>query len=160
MKVERIKEKLYEMLCMQSRLDDAILKEHHSEFDMERSRRALIDELGEMNHEDKASWCWWKYTQSPVDRDKLLEELVDAWHFAMSIANHTNTPSSTVTSGEIIKYRAFTTSVLIAWAITKYECILNIMIALTYNLGFNFDDVYSVYQKKNAINYKRLESGY
>ena len=27
-------------------------------------------------------------------------------------------------------------------------------------LGFEFDDVYEAYKKKNAINYERLKNGY
>lgn len=45
--------------------------------------RAILDELGEVNHEDKASFCWWKKTQKPVDNEKLLEEIADLMHFVL-----------------------------------------------------------------------------
>ena len=34
---------------------------------------ASFDELGEVNHEMKAEWCYWKKSQEPVNRDKLKE---------------------------------------------------------------------------------------
>ena len=43
---------------------------------------AILDEIGELTHELKANWCWWKKTQAPVDNEKVLGELVDIWHFA------------------------------------------------------------------------------
>ncbi len=36
----------------------------------------------------KSRWCWWKKTQAPEDRDEVLEELADVWHFALMIILH------------------------------------------------------------------------
>ena len=152
-------DKLNEMLESQEKLDDAILEEHECDYDLEKSRLALIDELGEMNHENKASWCWWKYTQAPVDHDKLLEELVDAWHFAMSIENHEN-QQTIWCQADIQKYMNMNLSILMCWAVTKIENIMPIMFCISRKLGFTFDDVYEAYYKKNAENFERLASGY
>ena len=51
--------KVIEMKKMQNVLDEAILKEHQCEFDKNKCKLALFDELWEMNHENKGSWCWW-----------------------------------------------------------------------------------------------------
>lgn len=155
--------KLNEISVMQSKLDESILQKHDCSFDLEKSKLALIDELGEMNHENKGNWCWWKSTQAPVDRNKLLEELVDAWHFAMSIYNHVRKGSdirADVQSFEVVKYESFDLSTLIAWAITKDVVLIPIMIAISNKLGFTIEDVYQAYIEKNKVNYQRLKQGY
>lgn len=149
------------MKQMQFKLDESIHEEHGTKYDLEKTKRALIDELGETNHETKANWCWWKYTQEPVDIQKLLEELADAWHFALSIDNHENHVFDVkIRNWDIKKYSCFNISTIIAWAIIKEDTILPIMIALTEKLGFTIDDVYHAYIKKNQVNYERLQNGY
>ena len=151
---------IHEMKIMQSKLDENILKEHQCEWDLSKGKLALIDELGEMNHENKASWCWWKYTQAPVDKDKLLEELVDAWHFALSIDNHENEEYCHTYEADVHKNYGKDLPTLIAYAVLKVETILPIMVCITYKLGFNLDDVFEKYREKNKVNYLRLQNGY
>ena len=78
-------EQLKELLEMQRVLDENIYTTHNVKYDEEKTYLALIDEIGELNHELKAEWCWWKKNQAPVNKEKVLEELVDVWHFALSI---------------------------------------------------------------------------
>lgn len=78
-----------EMLQMQAKLDEAIMKEYGlDEIDEEKLNMAILDEVGELTHELKANWCWWKKSQAPVDNEKVLGELVDIWHFILSWQNH------------------------------------------------------------------------
>jgi len=78
MKNTNIKEKLKEMFQMQRTLNEAILNEFGKNSIVEgKLQLAIIDELGELTHELKGDWCWWKKTQPPVDRQRVLEELVD-----------------------------------------------------------------------------------
>ena len=66
-----------EMLQMQKKLDEAIMEEYGlTEIDEENLRMAILDETGELTHELKGNWCWWKKTQAPVDKQKVLGELV------------------------------------------------------------------------------------
>ena len=82
-------ELIKKMLQMQSKLDEAIMKEYGlDEIDEEKLNMAILDEVGELTHELKANWCWWKKTQAPVDKEKVLGELVDIWHFVLSWQNH------------------------------------------------------------------------
>lgn len=84
-------ELIKEMLQMQAKLDESIMKEYGlTEIDEENLRMAILDEVGELTHELKGNWCWWKKTQSPVDDKKVLGELVDVWHFVLSYQNHFN----------------------------------------------------------------------
>ena len=77
------------MLKEQAKLDKAIMEEYElTEIDEEKLRFAIQDEVGELTHELKGNWCWWKKTQPLVEKEKVLEELVDVWHFVLSYQNH------------------------------------------------------------------------
>ena len=80
-----IKNQLKEMFQMQKSLNENILKEF-GELSMtsDKLQMAITDELGELTHELKGRWCWWKKSQKPVDRKRVLEELVDVYHFVMT----------------------------------------------------------------------------
>ena len=82
------KETIEDMLAMQEKLDETLLAVWGSTYDgLLRQRaydRAILDEIGELNHELKADWCWWKKSQKPVDRSRVLEEFVDVLHFCLS----------------------------------------------------------------------------
>lgn len=150
------------MLKMQGALNNAIYKEFKIDrVQLSKYRIALIDEVGELTHELKGNWCWWKKTQKPVDQAKVLEELTDVWHFALSIC---------IDYGKFegldigyLKENAgihYLTSI-IGWLINcdPKEIIKNI-ITLTYKLGFTIEDVYVAYIQKNKVNFDRLASGY
>lgn len=159
-----MEKKLQEMIRMQRALDKAIYDGHGVSYDYKKTKLALIDELGELTHELKGDWCWWKKTQKPVDRAKVLEELVDCWHFAMSIAYHDCDKwgfKSYLTCETVARRKAETYDLykLVVNAInTEFD--LDDMLALTYKLGFTMTDVYDCYLKKNAENFSRLERGY
>ena len=81
----KIKEQLKEMFQMQRTLNKSILDEFgEEEMTEEKLELAIIDELGELTHELKGDWCWWKKSQAPVNRKRVLEELVDVYHFVMT----------------------------------------------------------------------------
>lgn len=156
----RERKMIEEMLVMQNKLDEEILKVHNCKFDLEKSMLALIDELGEMNHENKASWCWWKFTQAPVDREKLLEELVDVWHFALSIHNYKHGVGNIFEDFLIYSKSDSKISKMIASMIKDENTVLPWLYDLTLNLGFSIDDIYKGYINKNKVNYERLKKGY
>ena len=71
-------ELIREMLQMQSKLDEEIMKVHKlTEIQQEQLELAILDEIGELTHELKGIWCWWKFTQKHVNDEKVLCELVD-----------------------------------------------------------------------------------
>ena len=155
-------DQLKELLEMQRMLDENIVKKHNAEITIEKLRIAMLDEIGELTHELKGDWCWWKTTQAPVNREKVLEELVDVWHFALSIANHTdhklNENISKYDYKDYVKNDKYTE--IVSHLITREDLIVFTVMCLTYKLGFEFDDVYEAYKKKNAVNYERLRNGY
>ena len=159
-------EMILEMAKMQEKLDAALLEKGRQlgkiqSYNEERTIFALIDEIGELVHELKGQWCWWKATQKPVDRNKVLEELVDCWHFGLSLDNHGN--NLDCTDSDYMKIFVYSPLKCITWVISSarmYQCVTEKLYSLTYALGFTMEDVYQGYIKKNKENYERIERGY
>lgn len=181
MSKNNISEKLLEMLNMQERYNKAVLEKHDSEkYTSDNLECALLDEIGELNHELKANWCWWKTTQKPVNRDKVLEEYVDCIHFGLCLL--LNYVKNNAVSKEFVlrmvlfgsaskpikskvnkdfsefDYIRLIKSILVVGisATSRFKSLLN----LGYLLGFSFDDIYDAYKAKNSTNYDRLHNGY
>lgn len=165
-------ELIKEMLQMQKKLDEAIMDEHGlTEIDEENLRMAILDEVGELTHELKGNWCWWKKTQPQVDEEKVLGELVDIWHFVLSYQNHFNFGEEMLCSylnekemsGTLLeRLRAKTLNLPFALSHLVYYkgSIITVLIAITEYLGFTIEQVYEAYGDKNKINYQRLKEGY
>lgn len=161
-----------EMLQMQAKLDEAIMKEYGlDEIDGEKLCFAILDEVGELTHELKANWCWWKKTQAPVDNDKVLGELVDIWHFILSFQNHFMSGEEGLRKEKVMienvkqyvwglknlqKEFVYVLTDLPSFTDSKIEA----LIAITEYLGFSIEDVYKAYCEKNKVNYQRLKEGY
>ncbi len=165
-------ELIKEMLQMQAKLDEAIMKEHGLiAIDETNLSFAILDEVGELTHELKGNWCWWKKSQAPVDNDKVLGELVDIWHFVLSYQNHFDGGEEKLrTEEQMIDYartcfceiKVFKTGIICVLAdlpSIKSEK-LERLIAITEYLGFTIEDVYKAYCDKNKVNYQRLKEGY
>ena len=165
-------ELIKEMLHMQAKLDKAIMDEYGlDEIDEEKLNMAILDEVGELTHELKANWCWWKKSQTPVDNEKVLGELVDIWHFVLSWQNNFNDGEEGLRKekvmGENIKQYVWGMKNIkkeFVYVLTDLPCFtdsrVEILIAITEYLGFTIERVYEAYCGKNKINYQRLESGY
>ena len=155
-------EHLKELLSMQRALDESIKKQHNVVIDIKKLKIAMLDEIGELTHELKGDWCWWKKTQAPVNKEKVLEELVDVWHFVLSIENHSiyDKCNSQIMNYDFKRLVKDVDYVEIAGDLVNSKIPLFYVMCLTYKLGFDFEDVYEAYKKKNAINYERLNNGY
>ncbi len=147
-----------EMLKMQRALDDAIYNEHNVEFDDEKCMLAMIDEIGEFNHEVKSTWCWWKKSQEPIDRDKALEELVDIWHFALSLTYHYDAVYFCEEENEYEPETPLSVLYNNICCVDGFQLIALILLGLRF--GFSLEDVYEAYKKKNKVNFERLNKGY
>lgn len=165
-------ELIKEMLQMQEKLDEAIMKEYGlNEIDEENLRMAILDEVGELTHELKANWCWWKKTQAPVDKQKVLGELVDIWHFVLSYQNHFNFGEEArlsylneeeLSNGMLKRLRTKKSNLskVLTRLVIFESSIIPVLIAITEYLGFTIEQVYNAYCDKNKINYQRLKEGY
>lgn len=165
-------ELIKEMLKMQAKLDEAIMKEYGlKEIDEEKLNMAILDEVGELTHELKANWCWWKKSQAPVDNEKVLGELVDIWHFILSWQNHFMRGEEGLRKEKVMdetikqyvwgmknikKEFVYVLTDLPSYTDSRVEA----LIAITEYLGFTIEDVYKAYCDKNKINYQRLKEGY
>lgn len=164
-------EKVNKMIEMQKKLDSAFLDEMgieygKSKFSYDGLGYAILDELGELNHELKGTWCWWKKTQKEPDRKRVLEELVDVWHFVMSL--HYHEVKVKIDLGIIADLMNISSKAILRLILDTVmtnrpyiDChIMELLIAYTRKLGFSISDVYVEYLEKNKENYKRIEEGY
>lgn len=155
-----------EMLQMQAKLDKAIMDEYKlTMLNEENLRMAILDEVGELTHELKGEWCWWKKTQAPVDEKKVLGELVDIWHFVLSYTYNFSDVRFTHLDWMVGKGINTFEQEGLACLLTNIvnaedENKLFYLISVSLCLGFTIEDVYKAYCGKNKINYQRLKEGY
>ncbi len=150
---------------MQSKLDAAFIGDKI--ITKEQREMAMLDECGETIHELKGAWCWWKKTQAPVDSVRVLEELVDVWHFLLGLDIERKKANGICDLTYIVdvKFRDFDeVNIKSAVSAIKYtlytENYIQGGVMLTKALGFTIDQVYSEYLKKNEENYNRIKTGY
>lgn len=164
-------ELIKKMLKKQENLDESIMSAYGlTEIDEENLRMAILDEVGELTHELKGNWCWWKKTQPPVDMGKVLGELVDIWHFVLSYQNHFNGGeemrlnyiNEKELSGMTLKKLRLKNNLpnVLSRLVTFESAIIPALIAITEYLGFTIEQVYEAYGDKKKINYQRLKEGY
>ncbi len=161
-----------EMLQMQAKLDEAIMKEYELfAIDEAKLSFAILDEVGELTHELKGNWCWWKKTQPPVDMGKVLGELVDIWHFVLSWQNNFNGGEEGLLTDDVLmknvddnRWAIETHDMGIIVKLADLSCFrlwkVEPLIAITEYLDFTIEDVYQAYCNKNKVNYQRLKEGY
>lgn len=173
-------EMVLDMLERQHKYDRAIEKAHGiqiSALGSDRLKAALLDEVGELNHAMKSRWCWWKKTQAPEDRDEVLEELADVWHFALMIilhltdkrpdcreaflegAGYPSAEESCTTPCDFL--RGFIRSDL--WLTENTQAFVSagvLLTDLTRWCGFTIAEIHKAYKKKNAVNFQRIQEGY
>jgi dimeric dUTPase (all-alpha-NTP-PPase superfamily) len=165
-------ELIKEMLHKQAELDKSIMSAYGlTEIDEDNLRMAILDEVGELTHELKGNWCWWKKTQAPVDDKKVLGELVDVWHFVLSWQNHFMSGEEGLRKEKVMvenikqyvwgmknikKEFVYVLTDLPSFTDSRVEA----LIAITEYLGFEVEQVYEAYCGKNKINYQRLKEGY
>ena len=155
-------DQLKELLEMQRVLDESIFKEHGiTEYPLENMKLALFDELGELLHEFPTKYKHWK--KNAVDnREKGLEEYVDVLHFALSLNNYYG-----MSEYEEYEYESCISFACFSWLLHRiYQeaveqgFLLEYLFALGNDLGFTWNEIYTAYKEKNAVNYERLRNNY
>ncbi|MBR3693566.1 MAG: dUTP diphosphatase [Erysipelotrichales bacterium] len=149
-----------EMAEMQKKLDAAILAEFKNvEFDKARWKIAILAEIGELTQEIKGGWCWWMKHPKEIHRDKVLEELVDVWHFVLSYHNNVYPTKVYDIIYERHVERCYPSYIEVVTLLLEFPS-LEAMVVLSSHLGFEIKDVYDAYIKKNKVNYERLSNQY
>lgn len=167
-------EMLKDMIEHQKGYDDAVYEEFETEYEDTKVLLALYDELGEVNHELKALWCYWKKTQKPINEKNLLEELADCWHFALSYYYHEHNEDFDIAARRLFRNHVMVRPERsIRKSLRNYEMcyerliktssaftVLENLLEISLWCGFTFEQIYEAYLKKNNINWKRLKTGY
>lgn len=161
-------EMIKDMLERQKAYDAEVFKKHKiTSVSRQQLECALFDELGELMHAQKGDWCWWKFTQEPVDVAKVIEEYVDVLHFALMFEI---TYGDCRYQNEDIEYnyhrlkydlvlgQAYVYSKLLCSV--KDDDVLAYVIALGLHMGLSLEQIYKEYIRKNEINKERLKEGY
>ena len=184
-------EMLGEMFRLQLEEDKKVQKAHNITYqnliDQDRYFFALLDEFGELNHEWKPGWCWWKKTAGEIEEEKVLEEFSDVTHFILSYCLAENggeipkyITGSSFYIGDLlyptVLYGPTTTASLIGQytadilgyvlkngqtTIKNDQALIECwyILSMLYELDFE-TEVYEPYVKKNAVNQQRVKDGY
>jgi len=161
-------ENFREMFELQKVYDDRVFREFGiRDVEERRWEAAWLDELGELNHELKSRWCWWKKTQKPENREKVLEELVDVWHFGLMYMHKCGDrkidwPVKLYNEMKgIIAMTGWMPADCVGESQDEYDDYMAInLIGLSASCGFTMTEVYEAYKKKNAENHARMDRGY
>lgn len=155
------------MLEAQKRLDQANFdKAGITEYPLEEVKIAYRVELGEALQEAKF-WKYWKKSKGEVDREKLLEELADCLHFALSLemyyqGDYYESNQYDITIRDATKYDIF--KIVNCCFESDYNnemyFILENTTALGLKLGFTLKELEQAYWDKNKINWNRVNSDY
>jgi dimeric dUTPase (all-alpha-NTP-PPase superfamily) len=168
---------LKEMFEAQRKLDEHILKEHKEVKNIFNKKIvAFFVELAEASNEIRFFKYW--SNKKPSPKEVILEELIDAVHFALSIGNildreiiynHNYVPKMELGdfADDYIRITSNMISVKVSYEKETEELLEYLYIELIENLlgficklGFTEKDIEYMYYKKNSINHKRQEEGY
>ena len=157
------------LLDKQSDLDEAIRQEKGISIrawreDMEIEHEiALHVEVGEFINECRDVWKYWK--EKPVDVERLLDEAVDVIHFCFLLFNKGEYGDAYSIQHEIEQELRVLHEVnrqeLIHGLLDFYYPVtaLALLLKVIESYGFTTEDLMLAYDKKNKVNYERLESG-
>lgn len=157
---------------LQRKLDAVIVKEKHlTGHDLfSRKRLALITELAELANEFPEAFKFWSNKKNQYD--KALVELVDVFHFLLSIGlDFKRVGGKRV---EDIRYRptnahshlkledVFTEFIVSVAKLNtdNYLVIMNDFLALIQTLGFSWEEFEVAYHEKLKINHERQNTNY
>ena len=157
-----MKQQILTMLELQDSMNEKVNKDWRQQnFEW---YRAIWIECAELL--DHHGWKWWKKQQPDVNQIAL--ELVDIWHFGLSLLllkDHTlDDISDTVikafdeveASGDFaINLEQFTTNTLVT-----QDFDVNGFVGLVKGINMQFDQLYIAYVGKNVLNFFRQDHGY
>lgn len=127
--------------------------------------RAIWIECAElMDH--YGGWKWWK--ASHQDLEQVMLEIVDIWHFGLSIRIPTDRDYDAAAVRIVEEWLAplptggFLQDVeaLAAHALNRHDCLVAIVPTLLAGIGQDFDALYRSYVGKNVLNFFRQDHGY
>lgn len=128
--------------------------------------RAIWVECAEML--DHYGWKWWKKQEPDVEQVTL--ELIDIWHFGLSILILKDVDAETIEqqlkdslsngSGEALSSFAETLEVFVEQTLSTKSFDVKGFAQLMNCVTLNFDQLYTSYVGKNVLNFFRQDNGY
>ncbi len=128
--------------------------------------RAIWIECAElMDH--YGGWKWWKHSEPDIEQ--VMLEIVDIWHFGLSLriasSHDYHTAARTIVAQwcqALSPQSDFHTHVeaLASTALREREFAVPQVAALVADIGKSFQDLYRVYVGKNVLNFFRQDHGY
>ena len=150
------------MLEAQEELDKAMFDYSGlKEYPIEQIKTAYRVELGEVLQEAKM-FKYWKKNKGVINPTRILEELADCLHFALSLENKVENYSylSEFTDEDFKEYERYSLYEIIDTCFTLYSTVLADTIDLGLKLGYSLDDLEKAYYDKNKINWERINNNY
>lgn len=129
-------------------------------------RAAWIEAAELMDH---AKYKWWKNVNQEFDRDQILLELVDIYHFLVSdMIMYRSAPIGVLTTFDRCKSLRITSKADILAEVDSFAatCLeTKSVLPLDFNrlivaFGFTLEDILRWYLAKNALNIFRQDNGY
>lgn len=125
--------------------------------------RAIMVEAIELL--DHVGWKWWKKQEPNLPQARI--ELVDIWHFALSMMLLENEPVETTYNrlADFAKRKGLgvplheTIDALVETAATE-QFAPRVFMDLMAHLGMSWDELYRTYVAKNVLNVFRQDNGY
>ncbi len=127
---------------------------------------ALLVELGEVSNEIRFFKYWSKKPSS--EKEVIIDELVDCLHFAFSLGNTLGIKEWVFITDDMKRPMH-----LIYFDIIKklhdlvndknerlFKSMLFNLVEIAWHLNYSMEDIEEAYNKKNAVNYERQNSGY
>ncbi|AUB31897.1 dUTP diphosphatase [Spiroplasma floricola] len=128
---------------------------------------AFLVEISEFINEYREFKYW--SNKGPSERQTILEELIDCLHFIISLGTNVNfdfskfdskmTKATDIDSWSINVYKK-TLLFEEKFNVQTYDELLDEFLSITYILNISNDEILSVYNKKNEINFNRQDTGY
>lgn len=160
--------KLTDIRALQSHLDERIMINHGVTRQETRLKRilALMVEIGELANETR-SFKFWSFKKAS-EKAVLLEELGDCVHFAVSLGIDLGDskeslafiPKSATLSEQFIDWMNECAKLKTDFTLAQYEIVLAYIGSVALAMGFDAQDVYEFYLKKNEINHSRQDKQY
>jgi len=160
--------KLTEIRQLQKELDQQIMANHEVTRLETQTKRilALLVEIGELANETRC-FKFWSF-KKPSEKEVLLEELSDCVHFAISLGIDLHDETNELEffdrneplSVQFIDWMKEVSTLKTTFNLAQYQLVLSYIGSVALAMGFDAQEVYDYYVKKNEINHHRQENHY
>lgn len=159
---------LIDIANMQEKLDDRIAKQHNVSMieTFDKRKLALFVEVAELANEVRSFKFW--STKKRSDKEVILEEFSDCFHFCLSLGLSMNIDFSMLTITKTSNNCLNDQFLIIFKVINNLDfndeqsffTLFDELIILANSLEIDFEEICDGYVNKNNLNYKRQDEKY